>query len=65
MFQFIKSNKMFSAVVVIASVLVLALCYGLAVRNVAAVVLGAVMLTGAIAYSFGAMAKEAVRLRHK
>lgn len=63
MFQFIKSNKMFSAVVAIASILVLALCYGLAVRDVFSVILGAVMLAGAIAYSFGAMVKEAVRLR--
>lgn len=65
MFQFIKSNKMFSAVVAITSILVLALCYGLAVRNVVAVVLGMVMLTGVIAYSFGAMIKEAIQLRHK
>lgn len=63
MFQFIKSNKMFSAVVAIASILVLTLCYGLAVRDVFSVILGAVMLTGAIAYSVGSMVKESIRLR--
>lgn len=57
MFQFIKANKMFSAVVAVVAVLLLVLCYGLAVRNVAAVVLGVLMLCGAMGYSFGAMVK--------
>jgi hypothetical protein len=65
MLRFVKENKKFCAVVAVATVLVLALCYGLAVRNVFAVVLGALMLTGAVAFSFGAMVKEARRLRHK
>jgi hypothetical protein len=63
MFQFIKANKMFTAVVAVSVVLIMVLCYGLAVRNVVAVVLGVAMLTGAIAYSFGSMVKEAIRLR--
>jgi hypothetical protein len=54
---------MFTAVVTVSVVLIMVLCYGLAVRNVVAVVLGVAMLTGAIAYSFGSMVKEAIRLR--
>jgi hypothetical protein len=61
MFQFVKANKMFSAVVAVAVVLTLLLCYGLAVRNVAAVVLGLLMLCGAVGYSFAACIKEIVR----
>lgn len=48
---------MFSAVVAVVAVLLLVLCYGLAVRNVAAVVLGVLMLCGAMGYSFSAMVK--------
>lgn len=60
MFQFIKANKMFSAVVAVVAVLLMMLCYGLAVRNVAAVVLGLLMLCGALGYSFSAMVKGIV-----
>lgn len=60
MFQFVKANKMFSAVVAVTVVLLMVFCYGLAVRNVFAVVLGLAMLVGAIAYSFTFIIKETV-----
>lgn len=60
MFQFIKANKMFSTVVAVTVILLLALCYGLAVRNVFAVVLGVTMLAGSVAFGVGAMVKEAL-----
>jgi Na+/H+ antiporter NhaD/arsenite permease-like protein len=55
MFQFIKSNKMFSALIVFVAVL----CYGFAVRNVIAIAIGSLMLVAAIAYSFVSSHKEA------
>ena len=65
MLQFMKSNKMFTAVVTVSALLLMVLCYGLAVRNVVAVSLGVAMLAGAIAYSFTAYYKEVMRLRKR
>lgn len=65
MFQFMKSNEMFVAVIAVSAILLMVFCYGLAVRNVAAVILGVAMLAAAVAYSFVAFYKEAIRLRNR
>lgn len=63
MLELMKTNKMFTAVVTILAITVMVLCYGLAVRNVAACVIGFVMLVAATVYSFAAARKEARRNR--
>lgn len=59
MFQFIKANKMFTAIAAFAGILLAVLCYGLAVGNVIAIAIGSLMLFAAIAYSFVSAHKEA------
>lgn len=61
MFQFIKSNKMFTAAIAIAAILVIGVGYGLIVHDENALIVGSFMLVGAMVYGLMYLAMEEPR----